>query len=79
MLQFGHRTVTKEATERSNSPGAGECHSSNNLTNQFEKHAVPRSGAMSCYAALRMNHSIDLWDQTLCALSVLKILVTETL
>jgi hypothetical protein len=39
------------ATQRSNSPGAGEHRSSNDLTNKFEKHAVPRSGAMSCYAS----------------------------
>jgi hypothetical protein len=36
-------------------------------------------GPTSCYAVLKMNHSIHLWDQTLCALSILKILVTEIL
>ena len=41
------RRESPSAAERSNSPGAGEQHASNNLTNEFDKHAVPRSGGMS--------------------------------
>ena len=32
---------------------AGEQHSSSDLTNRFEKHVVPHSGAMSCWASPR--------------------------
>src|SRR6266498_2474321 len=39
------------SAERSNSPDAGEHHSSNNLLSRLEKPAVPRSGAMSCICA----------------------------
>jgi len=37
-------------SSRSNLPGAGEQHSSYDLTNKLEKHAVSRSGAMGYWA-----------------------------